>query len=356
MKDSQKRKYLIYGTGKRTAEVIKRHGKNNFLGILDRVEVCGSILNIPIIEWSEVKKSAAESIIIVAPQNALEEIYFRIKPYCLMRNIKIVDIYGNNLDGVFNRNEIDDTTSRDDLYKLIDDNEVISFDVYDTLLMRSTISPLDVFRMMESKGAPNGFHKIRRHVEVACRDADIFTIYKGLAEYYSWGDNDTCKILTLELICEFLLMRARDEIVELYRYALFKGKKVIITSDMYLPKVIMSEVLKIFGIDRMEEIFVSCDYGTSKENHLFEVVKNRYKNYKILHIGDNKTADVDGANRYHICAARIHSGEELLRKTPLVKLLGDAFTLDDSLSVGRLIGELFNSPFVDLSVLNSKSE
>lgn len=55
------------------------------------------------------------------------------------------------------------------------------------------------------------------------------------------------------------------------------GKRLVITSDMYLSKAFLSELLQKNGYGGYEELYVSCEYEKSKaEGSLYEVVKGAY--------------------------------------------------------------------------------
>ncbi len=52
------------------------------------------------------------------------------------------------------------------------------------------------------------------------------------------------------------------------------GKRIVITSDMYLSKAFLSELLQKNGYGGYEELYVSCEYEKSKaEGSLYEVAK-----------------------------------------------------------------------------------
>lgn len=72
------------------------------------------------------------------------------------------------------------------------------------------------------------------------------------------------------------------------------GKRIVITSDMYLSKAFLSELLQKNGYGGYEELYVSCEYEKSKaEGSLYEVVKRAYPDTdSMIHVGDNPVSDV----------------------------------------------------------------
>ena len=78
------------------------------------------------------------------------------------------------------------------------------------------------------------------------------------------------------------------------------GKRIVITSDMYLSKAFLSELLQKNGYEGYEELYVSCEYEKSKaEGSLYEVVKRAYPDTdSMIHVGDNPVSDVKNAKKH----------------------------------------------------------
>lgn len=74
-----------------------------------------------------------------------------------------------------------------------------------------------------------------------------------------------------------------------------KGKKIVITSDMYLPRIYFLTVFKKFGIS-FDYLFISGEEGVTKRTgKLFQVVLDKLKisPSKIVHIGDDLNNDIE---------------------------------------------------------------
>ena len=67
-----------------------------------------------------------------------------------------------------------------------------------------------------------------------------------------------------ELYFEALTLRKHPENYELYKFAKDNHKKIIITSDMYLPKDFLEKVLQQNGYDEIDKIYVSSEYKKTK--------------------------------------------------------------------------------------------
>ena len=124
--------------------------------------------------------------------------------------------------------------------------DYISFDIFDTLIVRNVLKPEDVFLIVESKYNSLNKKKIsdfktnrllaQRKASLnnsEMEEADINLIYKELENYYS---KDVCKkLLALEKEVEInVCVRNNNIINDYYAKASSLGKKIIITSDMYL--------------------------------------------------------------------------------------------------------------------------
>ena len=199
------------------------------------------------------------------------------------------------------------------LKKLIDENEVISFDVFDTLLLRNILKPTDLFLVLNSFALENyqikNFYEVRISAEKESRvghennETTLEDIYKVISKKF---DQDTKKIMERELELEEKFLVANPWMQEIYKYAKKKKKHILAISDMYLPKKFIKKILENNGY-QLDEIYVSSENFQVKGNKtLFEYVKKKEKisPEKWLHIGDNKISDYEspkemGINAYH---------------------------------------------------------
>lgn len=188
---------------------------------------------------------------------------------------------------------------------VIDRAEIISFDVFDTLVVRNVKEPADVFDLVENaynRENPGkqiiGFKRIRIESERRARsnskykEITLDEIYDELESIYG----DSCKRLReLEISMEKNICQANEEMKCFYDKMRELGKRIIIISDMYLSKEIIKDILDRCGYEGYEKIFVSSEYRLMKrDGSLFEIVKQEYvvgENRCTLHIGDHPLAD-----------------------------------------------------------------
>lgn len=198
----------------------------------------------------------------------------------------------------------------------IDDYEVISFDIFDTLLKRNVKNITDVFDLIEReynikyKKHLKNFKKMRINAEDKARknskNEEI-----TLNEIYDYIDYDNKREL-MELECEIeLSISCKNYPVYLiYQKCLKEKKKIYFTSDMYLPIDIIKKILKINGYDKYDKIYLSSDSMVTKRSlNLFKLLlkENNLSNNSILHIGDSPLTDFLSPKRLGINSILINN-------------------------------------------------
>lgn len=190
--------------------------------------------------------------------------------------------------------------------------ELISFDIFDTLIFRPFKTPQDLFHVvaerLDFQGYHESFYVIRKNAEFNKREQ--FLKEYGHREvtindiYDEIGKSTTIdpKIgAAIEFETEMELCYANPYMLEVFKILRAQGKKIAIVSDMYLPKELMEQLLIKNGFYGYDKLFVSCDYKKSKSNgNLYRTVLDEYKDIdvnKIIHIGDNLKGDIEKAKQ-----------------------------------------------------------
>lgn len=193
----------------------------------------------------------------------------------------------------------------------LESRSVVSFDVFDTALLRGVGFPSDLFLLVEhearSQGfACPGFHQRRIEAERAARDVawalgkhevTLDDIYQELEGHY--GPSELEQLRRLELETELALSAPNPVILELHRRARQMGRKVVFVSDMYLPRNTIAAMLERAGYD-WDGLWVSCVSGKTKhEGALFDEVCAALGvgSHGLLHVGDNLRSDVEMPRR-----------------------------------------------------------
>ena len=182
---------------------------------------------------------------------------------------------------------------------LIDNFDVISFDVFDTLLLRPLMNPYDLFELVEKQSGAKGYARARTRAgldslqRVLCTNAgerSLEEIYSLIPEYAHLRD--------AECAMEDRLLVGNPEMIALYNEAKRKGKKVVIVSDMYLSGDFIRKKLRDVGIDNWDGFFLSSERKCRKDTGaLFEVMLREMNVIpaRVLHIGDTESADFNRA-------------------------------------------------------------
>ncbi len=211
-----------------------------------------------------------------------------------------------------------------ELKSKIDEHSIISFDIFDTLLLRPYVKPTDLFKHLEHIENARGFKHDRVQAESFARKVNSTKEDVTFDEIYNEIDDRFIDLKNKEMDLERKVLFANPEMKAVFDYALQNNKMVIITSDMYLPKEFLAEVLKEKGFSGYHNFYLSCDVNKTKHTgRLFEYIISdlKVKASDILHIGDNKHADFmmaqkNGLSAYHYEKAidRLFAANERVRK------------------------------------------
>ena len=198
----------------------------------------------------------------------------------------------------------------DEIKKRIDENDIISFDIFDTLLVRPFVKEVDLFYYIENKYNLEGFAFTRINSEKRARK--LLNREIGIEEIYEqmpYRFKDTIKI---ELYEEKNLVMANQQVKGIYDYCLKANKKIICISDMYLSDTFEKEMLKKCGYE-IDEVYCSCESTMSKGNgELYKYIKSIYPNKSFLHFGDNDYSDIRMAQKAGFDAIRVYKNYDIL--------------------------------------------
>ncbi|MCR5772841.1 MAG: HAD-IA family hydrolase [Butyrivibrio sp.] len=188
-------------------------------------------------------------------------------------------------------------------------NDIISFDIFDTLVLRPFTKPTDIFLIVGNRLGLLDFAEIRIEAEKQAREekrvkngnneVTIYDIYR----YVNLRTGlDVEKGVQTELSTELDFCFANPYMKNVWRILKNQGKKIIVTSDMYLPQNMIEQILSKCGYTGYDKLYVSCEYHCSKrDGGLYRNIINDYgSDKKIIHVGDNYEVDVKTAKRYKL--------------------------------------------------------
>ena len=189
------------------------------------------------------------------------------------------------------------------IYEEIKKHEIISFDIFDTLLIRPYAKPTDLFLHIEKLYNIEGFHKNRIMAEKSARgkyidfeDVTLNQIYEEINEKYK-------RFKEIEIELEDRILTIHKENKKLYDYALSIGKKIIIVSDMYLPKKVIEKILTKNNYTNYYKLYLSSDLMLTKASgNLYKYIIDdlNVAPSSIMHIGDNENSDFNNPKLYGI--------------------------------------------------------
>lgn len=177
--------------------------------------------------------------------------------------------------------------------------KVVSFDIFDTLLLRPVIHPKDVFYLIAGRldrSMSIDFVSMRMNAEEELNNvnASLDDIYEYIKNKFNLSDSVCDKIKKEEILCESAILQRRKDMYLVYESAVLSKKRIIAVSDMYMASAQLKEILNIKGYTGVDDVYVSCEYKARKDSgELFSLVleKEKVRAHEILHIGDNYKSD-----------------------------------------------------------------
>lgn len=136
-------------------------------------------------------------------------------------------------------------------------------------------------------------------------DIQLNDIYQVYAERYGTIDSD---LQGLEVQCELDLTTTRWDLFQIYEMCVRQRKRIVLISDMYLPRSAVVALLEKNAIRSYDALYLSGETGRSKRTgNLFRLVQSEQNiDRKIwIHIGDNFVSDYLQARRAGIHAFHV---------------------------------------------------
>ncbi|CAN5262091.1 hypothetical protein BH11PSE4_BH11PSE4_24790 [soil metagenome] len=256
-------------------------------------------------------------------------------------------------------------TQRDTQTRL--DTNAVSFDIFDTFLVRACTKPEGVFeRAFQLSSAfalfPDAsvaYVEHRRQAEARARKEALQlrgSTEVGIAEIYQFFPFRLFRLLRAELpqlaaaefAAELDLCRANPDVLSKYRELRATGVRTGFISDTYWSAAQIGELLLRACPGLVWDfLYASGDSGTNKSDGLFPLylAEQRIASHRAVHLGDNVMADIEGARRYGIAALHLPQASAVLtsifnREAQVAKLLcraGDSALDGGARTLRRLV-------------------
>lgn len=199
-----------------------------------------------------------------------------------------------------------------DIAEMAKNYEYVSFDLFDTLIFRTFLDYMDVYRYVEysynrtSRKPIRNFTCERLRAEKRARkrkgwkEINLDEIYKE----FSRGVGETSILKNIEVQTEIENCIPNNENIELLNKLRKQGKKILITTDMYLPAECIEAILHRCEIN-YDNLFLSGAIGKTKaDGGLFPYILHELaiSSDMMIHIGDNALSDYERPIAYGIKA------------------------------------------------------
>ncbi len=246
----------------------------------------------------------------------------------------------------------------------IDAAKIVSFDLFDTVLLRPSLSPDAVQRyaghLLASlfPQAPD-FFPARKAAEHAARAAKDWAGDVGLDEIYAqfapgFPPAALARARALELEVEQRLTLGRAPVIEALAYATASGKRVIAISDTYFGRAEIDALLAAAGIpDAFDAIYLSSELGARKDRgDVWPLVLQQegVAARDWLHLGDNEVSDMQragdrGLRVFHTMNPVTLLTQKRFLSAVTVKAADEAHGWTDALLLGPAAARLGGDPF-----------
>lgn len=221
-----------------------------------------------------------------------------------------------------------------------------SFDVFDTLITRKTAVPEGIFAIIQSElgrdeyaaipvSTRNNFYWLRIAAERMARhsyqqgeieDVTLEQIYDALAVRGELSEVQRKQLICLECDIEYRECVPIERNVIQVKKLLADGEKVILISDMYLPKNQIYKMLaKADPVLAKLQLYVSGDCKKRKRTgaiYEFAMEQSHFIGAECVHTGDNEKMDIAVAEKAGFCTklswfpALLPIEKNLLEQTP----------------------------------------
>lgn len=247
----------------------------------------------------------------------------------------------------------------EELLEQLKQYEIITFDIFDTLISRTVTHPTDVFRLVEKRWQKNNssnirFYDSRIQAEQTAYQkygvcANLDQIYALLESDYGFSAVDVEQLKKLEIQTELDVVIPRRTMLKLYEQLQACGKTIILCSDMYLSASTIALLLEKAGYPEELSICVSSEQKVSKSDGSFwNIFFQEHAHQTTIHVGDNEWSDYRQVLNFGRDAILIDNPYHAFSKSPMYPYLMEyeKGAVTNSLVLGYFINQAcFNSPF-----------
>lgn len=347
LQENKKRKIVIYGSRDNCGDAFE-----GLRDIYDIYYMQSGVEGEGYLSLEQVEQLQIDYIMLADQMIFMQEDFQRLLAFCNRFNVPMIDAKGRRIDLICNNAAEYVYLSQGKILHEIEIHTHISFDIFDTLLIRKTLFPEDVWKLVEERAQKSGHTIIdfasKRAVaqdELGLSNPDIDDIYDNLCKKYQIPEEEADIYKKLEIKTEHEMLTVRQDMVDLFHKCLELGKKVYLISDMYLPETVIREILEENGVTGYKDIYISCDRKLLKLQGLFGLFKKHQGEGRFLHIGDHTIYDGVCAALAGVDYCLVPSSLAMAKGTLFANLIENAVSFSERLVLGAIISKVMNSPF-----------
>ena len=237
--------------------------------------------------------------------------------------------------GCFNYNWSDHNIQQYHAYSLesyfqqIENIDIVSFDIFDTILCRPAICPDSVLKFIghllkRQYNEFDNFFNLRKEAEWHARKIKSFMGDVSITEIYSSFESISCLprnlvdiAIQVELCIDVKLCRLRPSVYQMISTAKQLGKRVIAISDTYYNSDYINHLLLKNGVSiYFDKIYLSSEEQARKDrgdlwNKIISL--EHFSANKWMHIGDNEQSDIQAASDRNLHFYHLMRPPELFR-------------------------------------------
>ena len=239
------------------------------------------------------------------------------------------------------------------------DVQLVVFDIFDTLLVRPFLNPESiktVIAKQAGEGLGSTYLVFRAQAEGAARqragrDVGLDAIFSEFAQQSDLAPEAVAQLRQLEENAELAAVGPRPEVIALLRHAVASGKRVVLASDMYLPRKIIEAMLAKHGIVGWQTLYLSSEVGLRKDSgklYRHILAEENVQPDQMLMLGDNEHSDVQIPGDMGIKICHVLRPVELARAVPRLGTLLDRTLLGGALNEQLTLGLIAQNNFQPL--------
>lgn len=242
--------------------------------------------------------------------------------------------------------------------------DVVSFDVFDTVLRRKFTEP-DYAKFKVGKylteqnivSSPEVFVNYRNNAELFLRqtkyvgkDLSIVDVYHHLADTLGSDREQSLSFMQLEFEYDLELITGKDEMVKLVHDLSDLGREIWFITDTYYTQVQIEIMLRKIGVAVPYSLFVSSELGMRKDSGtMWHFIRDKINKEKAsyIHVGDNVRSDAQICGDFGLANMHVLHPIDKWQASGFPPVLTDEQDKDEQevLKWGKLISNQGRYPF-----------